>query len=403
MELAIASFDKSRLKVTFPYRADLVAALRAVPGSIWNPDERAWLVPDRPASADRLLSALYDSGLFNVEVEVEAAPRPGAPTKPPNPKEDLLRRTRTALAARHYSDRTVEAYTTWIDRFLTANAGTMTSLLGARDINAFLSDLAERGRVSASTQNQALAALLFLFRQVLGVAPGEIGDVVRAKKPLRLPVVMSRQEVRAVLGAMSGDKRLAASLLYGAGLRLMECLCLRVQDIDFERSEITVRDGKGGKDRVTMLPSSIKGELRAHLDRVRGIQQKDLAEGWGRVELPDALARKYPNAAAEWCWQWVFPQERRWKDPVRGVQGRHHMDQSILQNAVHLAVVKSGIAKRSSCHTFRHSFATHLLENGYDIRTVQELLGHSDVKTTQIYTHVLNRGPSGVKSPADLL
>ncbi len=275
--------------------------------------------------------------------------------------------------------------------------------MGEAEINAFLTHLAVEARVSASTQNQALCALLFLYRHVLGRKIGDLGDVIRARKPKHLPVVMTPSEVRAVLGQMRGHTWLMASLLYGSGLRLSECLRLRVLDIDFERGEITVRNGKGTKDRVTMLPSALKPMLAEHLRRVRAIHHRDVEEGWGRVALPGALHRKYPNAPSEWRWQWVFPQQRRWRDPRTGVEGRHHIDATILQRAVREAVRGSGIPKHVGCHTFRHSFATHLLEGGYDIRTIQELLGHKDVATTMIYTHVLNRGGRGVTSPFDLL
>jgi integron integrase len=228
-----------------------------------------------------------------------------------------------------------------------------------------------------------------------------LGEVIRARRPTRLPVVMTREEVKAVLANLTGDKRLAASLMYGAGLRLMECLRLRVQDIDFSRNEILVRDGKGAKDRITMLPESLKASLQEHLKKVKATHERDLAGGWGRVPTPDALDRKYPGAAREWRWQWVFPQENRWTNPNTQEQGRHHVDESLVQRAVREAVAKAGLTKRATCHTFRHSFATHLLEAGYDIRTVQELLGHADVKTTMVYTHVLNRGPAGVRSPVD--
>lgn len=271
------------------------------------------------------------------------------------------------------------------------------------EINAFLTHLAVKENVSASTQNQAPSALLFLYRHVLGREIGNLGEVIRARKPKRLPVVMSRDEVKAVLAQLSGDKWLMASLMYGAGLRLMECLRLRVQDIDFARNEIIIRDGKGAKDRITMLPETLKVPLREHLKRVKAIHDRDLAEHWGRVQMPDALDRKYPNAPADWRWQWVFPQENRWKNIKTGEEGRHHIDESLVQKAVKNAVARSGLVKRATCHTFRHSFATHLLEGGYDIRTVQELLGHNDVKTTMIYTHVLNRGPAGVRSPFDAL
>ncbi len=269
------------------------------------------------------------------------------------------------------------------------------------EINAFLTHLAVKEKVSASTQNQALCALLFLYRHVLGREIGDLGEVIRARKSRRLPVVMTRDEVKAVLGRLDGDKWLMASLMYGSGLRLMECLRLRVQDIDFARNEILVRDGKGGKDRATMLPKSVSGPLQEHLRQVKVTHRNDLADGWGRVQMPMALDHKYPNAPADWRWQWVFPQEKRWKNGRTGQEGRHHVDPSLVQRVVKQAVTRAELTKRATCHTFRHSFATHLLEGGYDIRTVQELLGHKDVKTTMIYTHVLNRGPAGVRSPVD--
>jgi integron integrase len=268
-------------------------------------------------------------------------------------------------------------------------------------IAAFLTHLAVKEKISASTQTQALSALLFLYRHVIGREVGDLGEVIRARKPTRLPVVMTREEVKGVLANMTGDKRLMASLMYGAGLRLMECLRLRVQDVDVSRHEVLVRDGKGAKDRITMLPTSLAIPFQEHLKQVKAIHERDLAAGWGRVQMPTALDRKYPHAPIDWRWQWVFPQGHRWINPTTKEQGRHHVDASLVQKAVRDAVTQAGPTKRATCHTFRHSFATHLLEGGYDIRTVQELLGHSDVKTTMIYTHVLNRGPAGVRSPVD--
>ena len=315
----------------------------------------------------------------------------------------LLDQVRQAIQARHYSSRTGETYVTWIKRFIFFHDKRHPAEMGEVEINGFLTHLAVNEKVSASTQNQALSALLFLYRHVIGREVGNLGEVIRARKPARLPVVMTREEVKAVLANLTGDKWLMGSLMYGAGLRLMECLRLRVQDIDFSRNEILVRGGKGGKDRVTMLPESLKAPLHDHLKKVKVIHERDLSDGWGRVQMPDALNRKYPNASSDWCWQWLFPQESRWFNPQTKEQGRHHVDESLIQKAVRDAVAKAGLTKRATCHTFRHSFATHLLEGGYDIRTVQELLGHSDVRTTMIYTHVLSRGPAGVRSPIDRL
>lgn len=316
-----------------------------------------------------------------------------------NPR--LLDQLKEALRSRHYSRRTEETYCHWVKRFIYFHNIRHPAEMAEPEINAFLTHLAVKEKVSASTQNQALSALLFLYRHVLGREVGHLGDVIRARKPTRLPVVMTREEVKAVLANLTGDKWLMASLMYGAGLRLMECLRLRVQDVDFSRNEILVRDGKGAKDRITMLPESLKAPLQDHLKKVKTVHERDLSDGWGRVHMPEALDRKYPNAPKEWRWQWVFPQENRWKNAKTGEQGRHHVDESLVQKAVREAVTRAGLTKRATCHTFRHSFATHLLEAAYDIRTVQELLGHADVKTTMIYTHVLNRGPSGVRSPVD--
>ena len=313
----------------------------------------------------------------------------------------LLESLREALHVRHYSNRTEDTYCSWVKRFVHFHKLRHPKEMGELEINLFLTHLAVSEKVSASTQNQALSALLFLYRHVIGKEVGDLGHVIRARKPIHLPVVLTRDEVKALLAQLAGDKWLMASLMYGAGLRLMECLRLRVQDIDFASNEIMVRDGKGAKDRITMLPESLKQPLSDHLKNVKRIHDKDLADGWGRVLLPGALDRKYPNAPAEWRWQWVFPQENRWTNTKTGEEGRHHIDESLIQKAVKSAAFHAQLIKRATCHTFRHSFATHLLEAGYDIRTIQELMGHKDVSTTMIYTHVLNKGGHGVKSPVD--
>ena len=313
----------------------------------------------------------------------------------------LLDQVRARMRRLGLAKRTEEAYTSWIRRFIVSQGKRHPREMGAWEVEAFLTDLAVRGQVAASTQNQALAALLFLYREVLGVELPWMADIRRAKRPERLPVVLTRDEVIALLGELSGVRWLMAGLLYGSGLRLLECLRLRVQDVDFARREILVRHGKGGKDRRTMLPAGLDAPLRAQLDQARRVHERDLTLGFGAVWLPDALARKYPGAAREWVWQYVFPASQRCLDPRDGAVRRHHLDETVLQRAVKRAAQRAALTKRATCHTLRHSFATHLLEAGYDIRTIQELLGHKDVSTTQIYTHVLNRGGRGVLSPLD--
>lgn len=318
-------------------------------------------------------------------------------------KPKLLDQVRAAIRTRHYSWRTEQTYVQWIKRFIFFHNKKHPLQMGQQEVTQFLSALAVEKHVSASTQSQALSALLFLYRDVLGQDLPWLQNVVRAKRPQRLPVVLSRTEVRDLLNHLQDEKWLMATLLYGTGLRLMECLRLRIKDVDFERNQITVREGKGNKDCLTMLPSAVKEALARHLERVREQHERDLTNGFGRVFLPDALDRKYPNANREWGWQWVFPATQISIDPRSRVQRRHHLHESVLHRAIKEATRQAGIPKPVSCHTLRHSFATHFLEDGYDIRTVQELLGHKDVSTTMIYTHVLNRGGQGVHSPADRL
>ncbi|MEK6325231.1 MAG: integron integrase [Acidobacteriota bacterium] len=315
----------------------------------------------------------------------------------------LIDQVRSVIRIKHYSLRTEEAYWHWIKRFILFHKKRHPNEMGEAEVSAFLSHLAVDKRVAASTQNQALSALLFLYKQVLKTPLDWIEDVQRAKRPSRLPVVFTREEVQAILRNLDGTKWLMASLLYGAGLRLTECLRLRVKDIDFGYSQIVVRDGKGGKDRVTVLPNSVKEALKNHLQKVKTLHVRDLLDGCGRTTLPFALDRKYPNAASEWGWQYVFPSAKRCWDAQSKREVRHHLAEEVLQKAVKSSVFRAGISKPGSCHTFRHSFATHMLESGYDIRTVQELLGHKDLNTTMIYTHVMNKGGRGVRSPVDEL
>lgn len=315
----------------------------------------------------------------------------------------LLTRLRAKLRLGHYSLRTEQAYRGWVVRFVRYHDLRHPHAMGEPDVLEFLRHLAEDRKVAVATQEQALAALLFLYREVLDRPLRLSGRIPRGRVPDRLPTVLTREEVVRVVDELIGVYRLVALLLYGSGLRLLECLTLRVKDIDLARGEIRVRRGKGQRDRVTVLPTMCVRALEAHLWEVKRRHKRDLSRGAGRVELPGALARKYPRAAASWAWQWVFPAKRQYLDPSTGEQRRHHLHPTAVQRAVSEAVRRSGIGKRASCHTFRHSFATHLLESGYDIRTVQELLGHRDVSTTMLYTHVLNRGGFGVRSPADQL
>ena len=330
---------------------------------------------------------------MNDHVMAEASREPAPPR--------LFDLARDAIRRLHYSRRTEETYLQWIRRFIIFSGKRHPRELGAVEVTAFLTDLATERHVASSTQNQALAALLFLYKEVLGTPLPWLDGLVHAKPSARKPTVLTADEARQILAKLRGTKWLMASLLYGAGLRLRECLTLRVKDLDFGYRQILVRNGKGGKDRITILPGPLVEPLQAHLLRVKVLHDRDLLDGCGEVELPDALARKYPRALYEWAWKFVFPSYKRSADRETGVIRRHHVYENFLIRGVKQAAYAAGIAKHVSCHTLRHSFATHLLENGYDIRTVQELLGHRDVSTTMIYTHVLNKGGRGVKSPLE--
>ena len=316
-------------------------------------------------------------------------------------KSPLLNQLQEAIRRKHYSIRTEEAYTQWIKRFILFHNKKHPAQMNEQEITAYLNYLAVNQKVAASTQNQALSAILFLYKEVLNKEIDQLSNITHAKKPQKIPVVFTSKEVKKVLTHLSGVNWLMASLLYGAGLRLMECLRLRIKDIDFSYKNITVRDGKGQKDRVTLLPESLIESLKQHMEKVKYLHNKDCKEGFGHVYLPFALARKYPKANREFKWQYLFPAKNRSKDPRSANYYRHHVIESTLQKAIKQAIFNADINKHGSCHTLRHSFATHLLDNGYDIRTVQELLGHKDLRTTMIYTHVLNKGGLAVKSPLD--
>jgi len=321
----------------------------------------------------------------------------------PDTKPRLINQVREVLRFKHYSIRTEQSYVDWIKRYIYFHNKQHPKNLSEQHITDFLTHLAVKRKVASSTQNQALCALVFLYREVLKMDLGEFSEITWAKRPEKLPVVFTQEEVKQILLQLNGTNWLMGQFLYGAGLRVMECVRLRIKDIDCGYNQIVVRDGKGKKDRVTMLPNIITDELQRHLLKVKKIHERDLTEGFGAVYLPYALERKYKNANRDWDWQYVFPATHRSTDPRSSIERRHHISESVPQRAIKQAIRNAGIHKAGSCHSLRHSFATHLLESGYDIRTVQELLGHKDVTTTMIYTHVLNRGGKGVQSPGDIL
>ncbi len=389
---------------------DVGLFLQAIRG---NPRFTPWHIEQASEALRVLYQHLFHAGWAETwefaaghVAEPVAAPAPESlfgGAKGTESKEQLLKRLRSTLRSLHYSIRTEQAYEQWLKRFLNFHHHIPPLQITGEHIRDYLSHLAEEREVAASTQNQALNAIVFFYEKVLGLVLGDIGDFKYAKRPKRLPVVLSRKEVRDFFSQLHGLSRLMAGLLYGSGLRLMECLRLRIKDVDFDQKHIVVRDGKGQKDRITVMPQNFQQDLLDHIKEVKNMHEQDLQQGYGEVYLPSALARKYPNAAKEWGWQYVFPASRIGLDPVAGTIRRHHLHESVLQKAVKQATRQAGISKPVSCHTLRHSFATHLLERGYDIRTIQELLGHKDVSTTMIYTHVLNRGGQGVLSPLDSL
>ena len=382
--------------------------MKTVVGRRWHQGDRYWTVPHTEGALAHLLALFAGEP---VEMEPSLRPVSDPDNRKPSPGSEigqagapnlkLLDQVRQAIRTRHLSPHTEQAYIGWIKRFIFFHGKRHPIEMGEAEIGRFLSSLATDARVSASTQNQAFNALLFLYQQVLQRKIGLIEGVVRAKRPRRLPVVLTKEEVGRLLACLEGAPWLMSMLLYGAGLRLMECCRLRVKDIDFSKNQIVVRAGKGDKDRYTMLPAAAKDPLLRYVQAVKRQHEEDLRQGLGRVSLPDALERKYPNAGREWGWQWMFPATSHYIDRLTGEKRRHHLHESVLQKAVKDARLMAGISKPAGPHTMRHCFATHLLEDGYDIRTVQELLGHSDVSTTMIYTHVLNRGGRGVRSPVD--
>jgi integron integrase len=415
--IKISSDPPARIKVAFPYNAEYIARIKTVKAHRWHPEGKYWSFPNSGLILKEILSAFAGEELdIDPSLQILTSQNQTERTtyrplqKGPSPilrqgiaRDDgpLVKRVRDLIQLKHYSIRTEKSYLSWILRYIDFHNKRDPKEMAAPEIEAFLSHLAVNLKVSASTQNQAFNALLFLYREVLKKELDDSIDAIRAKKPKRLPTVMTKEEAKKVIGAIAGEHQLMVKLIYGGGLRLMECLRLRVKDVDFGNNQLVVRDAKGMKDRVTVLPDSLKPSLIEHLERVKMVHQNDVAKGYGRVYLPYALERKYPNASLEWGWQYVFPAKGLSKDPRTGEVRRHHIHENSLQKAVQTAVRLVGLTKPVNVHSFRHSFATHLLEANYDIRTVQELLGHNDVSTTMIYTHVLNKPGISVKSPID--
>jgi len=417
--IKISSDIPGRIKVVFSYNPEYVAKIKMVKAHRWHPEEKYWSFPySKPVLQDILstfagedldIDPSLQTGLLQNQRgkltghrSLRKEPFPEKAEGPGKDNNFLIERVRDLIRLKHYSIRTEKSYLSWIMRYFLFHNKRDPKEMANPEIEAFLSHLAVDLKISASTQNQAFNALLFLYKEVLKKDLDDSIDAIRAKKPKRLPTVMTKDETMKVIGAIPADHQLMIRLIYGGGLRLMECLRLRVKDIDFENNQILIRDAKGMKDRVTILPDSIKLSLREHLERVKLLHQNDISRGYGRVYLPYALERKYPNASLDWGWQYVFPAKSLSKDPRTGEIRRHHIHENSLQKAVKTAVRLVGITKPVNVHSFRHSFATHLLEANYDIRTVQELLGHNDVSTTMIYTHVLNKPGISVKSPLDV-
>lgn len=389
MKIQIERYDAQNLAVSFPdgFNEELLNAVRAVPGRRWNSEKKIWIIPDRESSRKIIAEQISKIKQKRIEEQKQF------------PFEHEIEKLRNILKAKHYSPRTTEAYEKWTRQFLKEFG--RSKPLGQNEINQFLTNLAVKENVSPSTQNQAMAALLFFFRFVKNENPDSLSSVIHAKQKKRLPTVLSRNEVQTIISKLSGSKQLAVLILYGTGIRLNEVLNLRLMDIDFELNEIIIRRGKGNKDRRVMLPKSLIPRIKEQMEKVCDLHEQDLKDGWGKAEVPDSYLNKYPNAGKELRWQWLFPQKNRWINPQTNQQGRWHMDESLLQRAFKQAVNEARITKPASCHTLRHCFATHMLEDGYDIRTIQALLGHSDIKTTMIYTHVLNRKAGEIVSPLD--
>lgn len=409
--IKIGSDTPERITVTFPYSPEIVAKLRTIKTRKWHPDGKYWSFQRSEPVFREMLSVLAGEKLEIAPSLHELIPETHAMDSRPHRSDSIslssamgpvLDRVRHLIQLKHYSPRTEETYLHWIMKYLTFHANPDPNQLGGAEIEAFLSHLAVDMKVSASTQNVAFNALLFLYREVLKKGLGESINAIRAKKPTRLPTVMTKDETVRVIAAVPPDYQLMVKFIYGSGLRLMECLRLRVKDIDFQKSQILIRDAKGMKDRVTVLPDNLKASLEAHLERVKILHQSDLSAGYGRVHLPYALERKYPKASVEWAWQYAFPAKSRSKDPVTGETKRHHVHENALQKAVQTAVRLAGVHKPVTVHTFRHSFATHLLEAGCDLHHVQLLLGHKSPTTTTVYLHVSQKNLATTVSPLDL-